>query len=148
LAQAGLYRSNVLGVDLAIVGKSLRFYQGAAELYDTKHLVERLETMVANLQERAEARERELEEAKQDADKANTVAEKANAVAEKARQRAEKSAVGLRKSIVKTLMSRNVTCSPQNLARVDACTDPDVLNDWVDRAFEATSEADVFGGNG
>jgi Uma2 family endonuclease len=134
LAQAGLYRSNVLGIDMAIVGNSLRFYQGAAELYDTKHLIDRLETMVANLQEQAETRERELEDAKHEADKAT--------------QEMQKSRAGLRKSIVKTLVLRKMNCSPENLARIDACTDPDVLNDWLDRVFEATSEADVFGGNG
>jgi len=117
LAQAGLYRSNVLGVDLAVVGGSLRFYQGAAELYDTKHLIERLETMIANLQERAETREREL----------------------------EKSNAGLRKTIVKILASRNLTCTPNNLELLESCTDPDTLNVWLDRAFEAHSEADVFG---
>lgn len=123
LAQAGLYRSNVLGVDLAIVGNSLRFYQGAAELYDTKHLIERLETMIANLQQRAEERERELEAAKAETEKSNA---------------------GLRKSIVRFLGSRNVHLSPENLARLDASTDPEELNAWLDRTFEATSEADIF----
>jgi Uma2 family endonuclease len=117
LAQAGLYRSNVLGLDLAVVGGSLRFYQGAAELYDTKHLIGRLETMIANLQERAEARDRDL----------------------------EKSNAGLRKTILKILASRNLTCTPNNLELLESCTDPDQLNTWLDRAFEATSEADVFG---
>ena len=124
LAQAGLYRSNVLGLDLAVVGGSLRFYQGAAELYDTKHLIERLETMIANLQERAESRDRELEAAKTEAEKSNA---------------------GLRKTIVKILASRNLTCTPNNLELLESCTDPDQLNTWLDRAFEATSEADVFG---
>lgn len=128
LAQGGLYRSNVLGIDLAIVGNSLRFYQGAAELYDTKHLIQRLETMVANLQERAEVRERELEAAKTEAEIA-----------------ARNEAQSLRKSIAKILQSRNVQCSPENRARLDACTDRNVLSTWLDRAFESTSEADVFG---
>lgn len=124
LPQAGLYRSNVLGIDLGIVNNSLRFYQGAAELYDTKHLIQRLESMLVNLQERADATARALEDAKNDAERAMQ---------------------SLRKSIVKILGSHSVNCSPENLARVDGCTDSAVLNQWLDRAFDAKSEADVFG---
>ncbi len=157
LAQAGLYRSNVLGIDLAIVGTSLRFYQGAAELYDTQHLIERLETMVASLQERAEIRERDLEAAKTEVDKAKTEADKAKTEVDKAKTEVDKAkteaeraawneAQSLRKAIVRVLLSRSVQCSPENLARLDACTSREVLNAWLDRAFEANSEADAFGG--
>ncbi len=138
LAQSGLYRSNVLGIDLAIVGRSLRFYQGAAELYDTEHLIGRLEDMVANLQERAEQASREADEAKQAAEKANSEAEKANSDAAKSRS-------GIRKSIVKILVTRGVTCSPESLSMLEACTDADLLDQWLMRAFDATNEAEVFG---
>ncbi len=117
LAQAGLYRSNVLGIDLAIVGPRLKFFHGAAELYDTAHLIERLETMVSHLQEQA-----------------------ANAT-----QKAEKSLVGMRKSLMRVLVARNITCSGNTLARIEACTEPDTLNEWLDRAFDSTTEEEVFG---
>jgi hypothetical protein len=92
--------------------------------------------MVADLQVRAETRERELEAAKNDAEKSKNDAEKA----------AQNEHASLRKSIVRLLALRDVKCSPENLARLDACTSRDTLNQWLDRAFEATSEADVFGG--
>jgi len=145
IPQMGLYRSNVLGIDLAIVNGSLRLYQGAAELYDTKNLIQRLESMLVNLQERAEAGDRALEEAKNNAEMAKNNADDAKRLAEQARQNEARS---LRKSILRILVSRNVNCSPHNRARVDACIDSVVLNEWLDRAFDATSEADVFGADG
>jgi len=120
LAQGGLYRSNILGLDLAIVDRSLRFYQGTAELYDTKHLIRRLEGIVANLEERAEQAARD----------------------------AEKSRAGMRKTIVRVLASHGVTCSAETISRLEACTDPDVLDRWLERAFDATSEDEVFGVEG
>lgn len=117
LAQAGLYRSNVLGIDLAIIDRSLRFFQGAAELYDTAHLIRRLEGMVADLQDRAE----------------------------KFAQDAEKSRSALRDAVSTLLRARGVSCSAEALARLDACVDPDVLQRWLGRALQATTEADVFG---
>lgn len=134
LAQAGLYRSNVLGIDLAIVGTRLKFFHGAAELYDTDHLIERLETMVSHLQEQA----------------ANAVQREANALQEAANatQTAEKSLVGMRKSLMRVLVGRNIACSRSTLARIEACAEPDLLNEWLDRAFESTTEEEVFGTNG
>ena len=124
LAQAGRYRSNVLGIDLAIIDRSLRFFQGAAELYNTADLIRRLEGMVADLEERAE---------------------KANRDAEKSARDAAKSRAALREGIAALLQARGVSCSAEAKARLEACTDPDVLQRWLGRALHATTEADVFG---
>jgi hypothetical protein len=108
--------------------------------------------MVANLQERAEQASREADEAKQAAERANSEAERANSEAEKANSEAEranseaaKSRSGIRKSIVRILVNRGVTCSPESLSMLEACTDADLLDQWLMRAFEATNEAEVFG---
>ena len=124
LAQAGLYHSNVLGIDLAIVGRSLKFYQGSSELYDTQHLIERLEGIVANLQERAEQAQREAEQAQREAEQARA---------------------NVRKNIVALLGSRGVTCSTKFQTRLEKCRDLDVLDQWFMRALQATSDTDVFG---
>ncbi|MBK9261501.1 MAG: Uma2 family endonuclease [Polyangiaceae bacterium] len=121
--QAGLYRSNVLGLDLAIVGGNLRFYHGAAELYNTTHLIRRLETMIENLEARA--------------DEAARAAEAANRNAEAAR-------IGLR--ITATLASRGIALSETGITRIETCTDPEVLGLWLRRATTATTENEVFGG--
>lgn len=116
LPQAGLYRSNVLGLDLAIVKNSLRFFQGTAELYETTHLIERLEGMIENLEERAEQAVREVEEAR----------------------------IGMRRAIVAFLATRGVTCSADGLAQLDACTESKQLERWLHRALLVASEADMF----
>lgn len=116
LAQAGLYRSNVLGIDLAIVDGGLKFYQGAAELYDTAHLIRRLEGMVSNLEKKNEEAEHE----------------------------AEKNRVTIRDTILAILAARGVTCADERLEQLHSCIDADNLKRWVTRALTATSEADVF----
>lgn len=118
LAQAGLYRSNVLGLDLAIVDGSLRFYQGTAELYETGHLIRRLEGMLASLEKKNEEAERE---------------------AEKGRDR-------LRQGILTILANRGVAYSDDTKTILDQCADMDTLGQWFQRALTATSEADVFSG--
>ncbi len=117
LAQGGLYHSNVLGIELTIIGRSLKFYQGTAELYDTKHLIERLEGIVANLQERAEQAQRD----------------------------AEQSLVQVRKNITALLAARSVTCSRTNIELLESCNDLKLLDEWFTRALHASSEMDVFG---
>lgn len=132
LAQAGLYRSNVLGLDLAIIEGSLRFYQGAAELYDTAHLIRRLQGMVDNLEARSselEARSTELE-----------------AQAERAGRDAARALKGVRRAIAALLIARGVGCSDEGRARIDACDDPETLERWLSRATTAGSEAEVFSG--
>ncbi|MFO0591184.1 MAG: Uma2 family endonuclease [Polyangiaceae bacterium] len=137
LAQAGLYRSNVLGLDLAIVDGSLRFFQGAAELYDTAHLIRRLQGMVGNLEARSnelEARSNELEARSNELE----------AQLELAGRAAERALVGLRRAVEAVLKTRGLGCSEETRARLDACGDPEVLNLWLSRATTAASEAEVF----
>ncbi|MBK9264762.1 MAG: Uma2 family endonuclease [Polyangiaceae bacterium] len=116
LPQSGLYRSSVLGIDLAIVEGSLRFYQGAAELYDTAHLIRRLQGMVANLETRAQ----------------------------EAADEAEKNRMTIREAILALLATRGITCTEAALEQLNGCIDADVLKRWLSRAMTASSEADVF----
>lgn len=132
--QAGLYRSAVLGVDLAIVDGSLRLFQGAAELYETSHLIRRLQGMVESLEARsAEAEER---------------AEQASQEVARASQEAHRALAGMRRAIVAILAARGVVCSEEGRSRIEACADPEVLERWLDRASAASSEGDVFSTDG
>lgn len=119
LAQAGLYRSNVLGLDLAIVDGTLRFYQGAAELYDTAHLIRRLEGMVANLEKKKDSAEKEAERGREIT----------------------------RRGILTILAVRGVGCSEEAKQMIKECIDMDMLERWHDQASIATCEADVFSKN-
>ncbi len=88
-----------------------------------KKAVRRLEEMVSNLEERAEQAARDVERASLEANKGRG---------------------SLRKAIVRALVARGVTCSEQTLAHLESCTDTDVLEQWLDRAFTANNEADLF----
>jgi Uma2 family endonuclease len=130
--QAGLFRSNVLGVDLAIVEGSLRFYQGAAELYDTEHLIHRLQGMVESLEARSAQAEARADEATQSA--------------ERAAQGTERALAGMRRGIVMVLAARGIPCSENARARLAACADPDVLERWMERASTVGSDEALFAG--
>lgn len=52
--QSGRYSSRVLGLDMAIQGGSLRFFQGMAELFGSDDLIGRLERMVESAEARAD----------------------------------------------------------------------------------------------
>jgi Uma2 family endonuclease len=130
--QAGLFRSNVLGVDLAIVEGSLRFYQGAAELYDTEHLIHRLQGMVESLEARSAQAEARADEATQSA--------------ERAAQGTERALAGMRRGIVMVLAARGIPCSENARARLAACADPDVLERWMERASTVGSDEALFRG--
>lgn len=116
LPQAGLYRSEVLGIDLAIVNNSLKFYQGTAELYDTAHVIRRLQGIMENLESRANA--------------ADTRIEKALGVT--------------RKAILRLVETRGIRLSVVGLSKLDACTDPEELDAMLTRTLSATSESDLF----
>lgn len=55
--QLGHYRSNVLGLNLAIIGNALRFLAGEAELPGSEDLLVRLQGMMENLEARAQQAE-------------------------------------------------------------------------------------------
>ena len=135
--QAGLYRSNVLGIDLAIVDNHLRFYHGAAELYNTAHLIRRLETMVANLEARNEEALRNIEVANRNIEVANRNTEVANRNTECAR-------IALR--IMAAFASRGIALSEAAIARIEACNEPELLRRWLGRAATAVMEKEVFEG--
>lgn len=82
---------------------------------------QKVATLGAWLQERAETQARDLEDAKTEV-------------------------LQLKRDItLRCLRVHKISCSPDNLARLEACTDSKTLTAWLERAYEATSEADVFG---
>ena len=62
LAQDGLYRSEVLGLDIAVEGERLRFYHDLALLPEAHELIARLQGAVNEMAEKREHAEREAEE--------------------------------------------------------------------------------------
>lgn len=74
--QGGMYRCEVLGLDLAVEGERIRFYLGNAMLLDLPEIVARLEQLTAEATRRAEEEaQRAEEEARRAEELARRVAE-------------------------------------------------------------------------
>jgi Uma2 family endonuclease len=118
LSQAGRLTSKVLGVDLAVVSGTLRFFIGESELAGTPDLLGRLQGMV----------DEQVAKATQSA----TLAEQALQVA--------------RDGIFAVLAARGMACPEDVRAQIVACDDPVTLQRWLQRATNANTAADVVEG--
>jgi Uma2 family endonuclease len=116
--QSGRYTSNVLGLDLAIQGGTLRFFQGMAELFGSADLIGRLTGMVEDLEAKADEAEAKVEQALS----------------------------GLRAGVLAALEARAISCSEEARARVMNCDDPSTLQRWLLRALTAISAAEALDG--
>ncbi len=128
--QYGHFASGVLGLDLAIVGGKLRFFSGQAELPETADLVGRLNTIVTDLEAKAE-----------DAEARALAAEAEQA---RAQAQAEQALDALRQGITGLLAARGIVCSDETQARLAACTDATVLQRWLVRAMSAVTAEEIF----
>ncbi len=90
--------------------------QDAIELYDTAHVIRRLQGIMENLESRA-----------------NT-----------ADVRFDKALSVTRKAILQLLETRGIRLSLAGLSKLDACTDPEELDALLTRTLSATSESEFF----
>ena len=130
--QSGRYTSKVLGLDLAIQGGTLRFFQGMAELFGSADLIGRLTGMVEDLEAKA--------------DEAEAKVEQAEAKAEQAATKAEQALTGLRAGVLGALGARSISCTDEERARVMSCDEPATLQRWLLRALTAVSAAEALDG--
>lgn len=114
--QAGRYPSAVLGIDFAIVGGTLRFFQGESELGGTPALVGRLQSMVDELSARG--------------DQAAAQIEQTRAVAQA--------------GIFAMLSVRGIACPEDVRARITACEDPVLLQRYLEHATTAATAAEIL----
>jgi Uma2 family endonuclease len=90
LGQAGLYASQVLGLELSLEKEKLRFLAGTAPLPDLEELVGRLEGALDTVEARVQAaEERAEEEARRAEEEARRAEEEARRAEEEARARQE-----------------------------------------------------------
>ena len=120
--QGGRYASQVLGLDLAIQGGTLRFFQGMSELFGSDDLIGRLTGMVESLEAKAE---------------------EAAAKAEEAAAKADRAVEGLRAGVLAALESRGIPCPGDARERVAACEDPLILQAWLLGALTAGTAAEA-----
>jgi hypothetical protein len=148
IPQLGRYHSAVLGLDLALQGGTLRFFQGMAELFGSADLIDRLTFMMHDVEAKADEAEAKAQQAEARASEADAKAEQATSRAEQATSRAEQATAGLRDAILALLEARGIFCSDDERSRLMACDDPALLQRWLLRAKAATSASQVFAAEG
>jgi Uma2 family endonuclease len=119
--QGGHYRSDVLGVDLAIFNDALQFLVGEAALPVSADLIARLQGDLENLEARAAQAQAQVEQAQ-----------------------AQAEAKGFREAIVALLQARAIPFADEARTRVEACTETPTLRRWMLRATTAGSITEVF----
>ena len=125
--QSGRFHYTVLGLDLAIQGGTLRFFQGTSELFGSEQLIDRLSGMVDELEAKAE---------------------QAEANAEQASASAARALTALRDAIAALLDARGIPCPDDVRARLLASDDLPTLQRWLLRATTAATAAAVFDSEG
>lgn len=128
--QQGRYSSSVLGLDLAIQGGVLRFFQGMAELFGSTDLIGRLTGMMRDLEGKAEQ-----------AEQTAAIAEQAALHAEQGRQEALDA---LRGGVLAALTTRGIVVADEVRGRVLSCEEPASLQRWLLAALSATTAAEIF----
>lgn len=121
LPQYGRYRSNVLGLDLSVLGARLRFLSGEAELPGSARLIDQLQTMVLGVEARAEQAEAEAAKARADA------------------------AWGRATGVLAVLRARGLPVSDAARERILAEEDTKRLDGWMEKAIVAASVDELLG---
>lgn len=122
--QLGHYHSNVLDLELAILGNNLHFLAGEAELPGSVELITRLQGLIVNVEARAEQAQVQAEEAQ----------------ARAAAARAE----GQARALLTVLRIRGLGVAEVDGARILAEQDVTRLERWLEKAVVATSLAEVL----
>ena len=123
--QLGHYRSSVLGLDLAIIGDTLRFLAGEAELPGSGELIRRLQGMMESLGAKAEEAQTQAETARTQADEA----------------RADTRA----RDVLTVLRVRGIPVPDDARAQILAERDAGRLERWLESAIAAGSLSEVLG---
>lgn len=121
----GRFTSQVLGVELAVIGGRLRFFAGEAELPGTADVLDRLGRMTDEMQERIEKAEARVEEER--------------ARAERAEMERVRTLESQRRVVLDVLAARNIPASDSLRAALATCEEVDRLARWIVRAATVTS---------
>lgn len=123
--RCGRLTSQVLGLDLALLQGRLRLYSGDAELPDSDELLDRVGSMVDDVQQRREEAEtRATQEA----------------------ERAERILAQLRATVLDILGIRGLEVDEELAQRIAACSDDSQLRRWASRAVTATASRALLEG--
>lgn len=135
--QLGHYHSNVLGLDLAIIGDNLQFLVGEARLPDSPELIGRLRAMLESETTRAEQAQAEQAQAAQaQAQVEQAQAEQAQVEPAQAQARA--------RAVLMVLRVRGIEVPDAQRERVLAERDGARLDRWLEKAVVVASLDDVL----
>ncbi len=142
--QAGLFTSEVLGLELGLVGGQLRFYQGSAMLLTAEDLAAKLGRMVDELvvKHEEERSGREQEQARREQEQARREQEQARREQEQARS--DQLAQQLQAAILALLAARGLPIDATTRERIVSTGDALLLGRWSVRAATADSIAALF----
>ncbi len=129
--QLGHYHSNVLDLELTILGNNLHFLVGEAELPGSADLIHRLQGMIVNVEARAEQAQAQAEQAQVQAEQAQTQAEQAEA------QTAAR-------ALLTVLRVRGIAVPDVERERILAQHDVTRIERWLEKAVLAVSLAEVL----
>ncbi len=118
----GRLKSEVLGLELAVHHGRLHLYSGDAELPDSDELLERVQHIVDDVQQRLDQAERAAREAE---------------------ARADRLLGQLRAAVLNILSIRGLTVSAELAQQVATCTDDALLSQWQSRAMTVASAAEL-----
>ena len=127
----GRLPSQVLQLDLGVVGHKLRFVHGEAQIPTSVELLSRVNALLEEVEARAAQ-----EQARADAEQARAEAEQA---------RAEAAISGLRGALIALLAARGLSLSEGRREQVARENAPDTLAAWLGAAVSAQHADDVFG---
>jgi Uma2 family endonuclease len=128
--QGGLLTSRVLGLELAVVDRRLRFFANQALVPSASELVSRLQAMTDESQRAALESERAALESER--------------AALESEARAARLRAAVSSSIVRLCDRQGIALDASQRAMIDAERDVDRLTRWFDRCLDASTAADVF----
>ena len=135
--QGGYLRSQVLGLDLAVVHNRLRFFSNESMIPSESELVTRLQSLV-------DERQVERDDAARQRDDATRQRDDAARQRDDALDRMARVQATLARSVLETCRLRGVELDDRQRARVAAEGDVATLAVWAERAFEVTRGEDLF----
>ncbi len=130
--QGGSLRSNVLGLELAVLQMRLRFFQGQSIVPTETELISRLQSIIDERQGALDLAERQRTDAEQQ--RADAERQRADAVDQLSRVQ-----VALARSILDVCRFRGLALSDAQRARIAAESDASLLATWSERAASAAT---------
>lgn len=125
----GRLRSTVLDLDLAVVERRLRFFSGFAEIIGSAELIDRLGSMMEQVEARAE-----------------TEAQRAEALEAALQEREQRLCGTLRETVLALLAARGLPAPAPVAAEIAACADEARLRSLLLRAAVISDPADLLRG--